>query len=655
MFWFHFTLTALKTPLAATPQEGRPVSGLGQISGRIDALASESGGLLVRRFGLLLLAWFATLVPLAIVTAACLAVAYADIRFAHGAAFVWLMAVFGLPVVAAVRALFAAQNPPDGEPIDLTTVPQLDALLRDTAAACDAPKIEKVLITRDFNCGVVQRARFGVLFSHENYLTLGLPLMLSLTPAQFRAILAHEFGHISRGHGRLGATVYAIRASWFAMHDQIARRSSFIVRAMLPFYRWFVPMFDRASASVTRDLERESDQIAQRVAGSEACAEALVTSAVRNLHIVKRFWQPLESELAASSEPPVEVFVRLSSVANSEVPDAAELLAQYRSAPPTPHDTHPTLDARLSALNVQGDMVLERIAQPVSESAFSALFASTAGPLLIRESQQWVNDIRPIWRQAHSSQMARQERLRQLDERASQATLEPQEARQRALLAHSERRADALALLESTHDDSPEDPQVGVALGEALLPGRESEGIALLEEIARARMEFAIPCYQMLVSNAIRKGQSAEAARFRSVMNGVQAQVIEAQRERANFSAHERLDPHHLSDDEVAQVESSIKGATGVESAYLVRRTHSSFPRTPSYYCAILREPNLNGIGDVAFARHVQRSGPYPAGILFQVIRPEKDAALLEVLRSVPGAHIYQAHSSESAIASSPR
>jgi hypothetical protein len=606
----------------------------------------------VRPLGLLLLAWFATLVPLAIVAAVCVAVAYVDIRFANGIAFIWLMVVFGLPVVAAIRALFAAQKPPAGEPIDLTTVPKLDAVLRKTAAACGAPSIEKVLITREFNCGVVQRARFGVLFSHENYLTIGLPLMMSLTPDQFTATLAHEFGHISKSHGRLGATIYSIRASWFAMLAQIARRSGFVANTMLPFYRWFVPVFDRASASVTRDLERESDQIAERVAGSEAFAEALVTLAVRNLHVVKRFWQPLESALAASAEPPANVFVRLSSVATSEVSDARELIAQYRSAPPTPHDTHPTLDARLSALKVQGDMVLERIAQPVAESAFSALFATNAGPLLIRESQQWVNDIRPIWRQAHSSQTAQQERLRQLDERASQAALEPQEARQRALLAHSERRADALTLLESVHDDAPEDPQVGVALGEALLSGRESEGVKLLEEIARARMEFAIPCYQMLVSNAVRKGRSAEAARFRSVMNDVQTQVIEAQRERASLSPQERFYAHRLSDEELTQVVSGVKGATGVESAYLVRRTHASFPGTPSYLCAILREPNPNGIGDAAFARHVQRSGPYPTGILFQVIRPEKDAALLEILRSVQGACIYQASSSEAPVAS---
>ena len=79
------------------------------------------------------------------------------------------------------------------------------------------PKVHEVLLTHDFNAAIAQVPRLGLFGFHKNYLILGLPLMMALSLDQFRAVLAHEFGHLSGAHGRFGSWIYRIRRSWYQL------------------------------------------------------------------------------------------------------------------------------------------------------------------------------------------------------------------------------------------------------------------------------------------------------------------------------------------------------------------------------------------------------------------------------------------------------
>jgi len=50
---------------------------------------------------------------------------------------------------------------------------------------------------------VVQSPREGIVGWPRNYLLIGLPLMKTLSVDQFEAVLAHELGHVARGHGKV--------------------------------------------------------------------------------------------------------------------------------------------------------------------------------------------------------------------------------------------------------------------------------------------------------------------------------------------------------------------------------------------------------------------------------------------------------------------
>ena len=94
-------------------------------------------------------------------------------------------------IYAIVRALWVRIPPPGGIALTHGAAPKLFDGLNEISDSLDAPRFHDVLLTDDFNASVVQVPRLGIFGWQRNYLIVGLPLMQTLAPDQFRAVLAH--------------------------------------------------------------------------------------------------------------------------------------------------------------------------------------------------------------------------------------------------------------------------------------------------------------------------------------------------------------------------------------------------------------------------------------------------------------------------------
>src|SRR5262249_54354082 len=110
----------------------------------------------------------------------------------------------GALLVVVLRSLWVRLEPPAGEVLRRREAPGLFTRVEQLCRRLRAPRVHRVIVTEDFNAAVTQVPRLGVLGWHRNYLLLGLPLLKCLTVEQLEAVLAHELGHLSGGHARLG-------------------------------------------------------------------------------------------------------------------------------------------------------------------------------------------------------------------------------------------------------------------------------------------------------------------------------------------------------------------------------------------------------------------------------------------------------------------
>ena len=99
-------------------------------------------------------------------------------------------------------------------------------------------------------------------FGSRRVMGLGLPLLLTVT--QFRAVLAHEFGHYYGGDTALGPWVYKTRAAIGRTVERVSQHSSILSK---PFY-WYGLLFLRLTLRVSRQQELSADELAARTVGA---------------------------------------------------------------------------------------------------------------------------------------------------------------------------------------------------------------------------------------------------------------------------------------------------------------------------------------------------------------------------------------------------
>ena len=204
---------------------------------------------------------------------------------------VWIPIAFGWVIL---QSLWVRFQPPEGHLLRADEGRELRAEIEYLRAQTDAPPLEGIVITPELNAAAASVPRAMGLLGHRHYLVLGLPLMQLLDREQFRAVVAHEFGHFGGGHARFGGWIYRVRASWFRVLDALSMRRSWATRAFTRFFDWYAPYFNAYSFVLARANEYEADATAARVAGADPAAQALIRVNLAAEHLHREFWPSVQ-------------------------------------------------------------------------------------------------------------------------------------------------------------------------------------------------------------------------------------------------------------------------------------------------------------------------------------------------------------------------
>jgi Zn-dependent protease with chaperone function len=206
----------------------------------------------------------------------------------------------------------------------------------------------EVYLVHDVNAWVAQRGGLMGLGSRR-VMGLGLPLMQLLPRAQFRAVLAHEFGHYHGGDTRLGPLVYRTRNAISRTLSSISATGGEGSLLRLPFL-WYGRMFLRITHAVSRHQEFVADELAARTFGSKALADGL-----RTVHgaapAFEYYWSgECEPVLGAGFRPPLlegfQHFLRTGHVTEA----IRRQLEEEMKGESSPYDSHPPISERIRAV-----------------------------------------------------------------------------------------------------------------------------------------------------------------------------------------------------------------------------------------------------------------------------------------------------------------
>ncbi|MGH8740101.1 MAG: M48 family metallopeptidase, partial [Burkholderiales bacterium] len=283
-----------------------------------------------------------------------------------------------------------------GRELKAEEAPRLHADIGRLKQKLHVPGHMRVYLDESFNASAAEtRGWFGIVGT-QCALTLGIPLLVALDREQVLAVIAHEFGHFSRRHGRFGHWLYRARAGWNQYAEDVGDSDSAFDRAAAWYARQFVPFFSARSFVHSRQCEYEADADAALAVGSESFASALTRIAV-----IARLWneraprQVLAWQLQ-SSQPPDDFYERFARcVQECSSADARSWLDDALREPSGWLDTHPSLSERLRS--VKQDVVL---AEP-RDRAGEALLGEAWPKVLAEFNQEWTRQAQADWLVEH--------------------------------------------------------------------------------------------------------------------------------------------------------------------------------------------------------------------------------------------------------------
>jgi Zn-dependent protease with chaperone function len=545
-----------------------------------------------------------------------------------------------------LRSLYVKVEPPEGVRLKRGQAPELFTMIDEVRERIRGPRVHDVLIDGDTNASVVQVPRLLGLFGSRNYLVLGLPYLSALSAEEMRAVVAHELGHLSRRHGRFGAFVYRVRATWFSLLDGLERRQSLWTGLVRRFFVWYVPYFNAYTLPLARAHEFEADDAAVDAAGREATGACLVRGMLAARWASESYWPAVFRRTIDEPAPPATAFAPLSEgIAKASL--AGNVDAWYRQMleiETDVYDSHPSIAERLAHLELDPERALSLAQVDGRPSAATAYLADAEAEIVAAVDGAWRDDVMELWHEQHSEAQRDRSTLEQLEARAE---LSSEDALRRAQLTEVFRTPDEALARFRELIDTDNDAPARFAVGRLLLAREDDEGLRWLDEAMDRDPEAVLPSCQIAYLYLRDHDRDDEAERYR-IRAEEQATVFEhAAGERSGVSVDDRLEPANLPGDVVHELHEHVARHEEVAEAYLVRKRTDHLDDThPFFVLAVVPKSTFR----TAWKESDDDAEPLEDRVLRDISLPgevmvakvDKKSPLAQRFAQIDGARIYE-------------
>jgi Zn-dependent protease with chaperone function len=484
--------------------------------------------------------------------------------FSLGLGALWFNQPFMLWLAAAVAVFLAwLMQPsvrPEGEVLSPVRAPRLHALVEDLRVQLDAPPIDEIRLEEgEFNAAALELGPGLFRWRTRRILFLGVPLLAIVDTAALRAVIAHELGHFSRRHGRLGHWVYRARIGWLSLARQVDEDDSAFDRAMGSFAQWFGPWFARRSFAYSRSCEYEADADAASAVGPATMAGALVRIAMAAARLQKFHAEGLLNRQLHEPEAPRDwTQVQRAAVLGRPVTpqEMQAVLAEERLAPA---QTHPATLLRCQALGQRPPDML-----PADAVAAGAELLGAAWDEIVRaRDERWHGEHHAAWAASHAVRRCLSARREELA--AGVPGIEA--LRLAGALDSPSAVVDQAALLAAGSDALPAEGEF--LLGRAMLMQGNAQGVVHLRAGIRLEPTWAAPARAMLAAEG-RTFLSEEESRQNSVLlQRARSRAIQAAEAVMLQLLSGKLPAAALAPWQAAAIESGVRVQQGVREAWL--------------------------------------------------------------------------------------
>lgn len=555
-----------------------------------------------------------------------------------------LAAFFGF-LGGAIKAMFAKVPEPEGRELTRETAPELFEFVDSTCKELRAKRPKKVLVTDEFNAAVATLPRIG-MFGRKVYMLLGLPLMKALSPDQFKAVLAHEIGHISERHGAFAKWAYQLREAWGRFIDSQEEHEHKFAALYEKFVNWFFPYFTAYSFVLMREHEKDADRYSVQIVGAKPAAEALIALETQTARLNEVFWTKVHEENVKSASAPKGIFSRMITELGSSDPEhETKTLTRAVQVPTDYNDSHPSLAERLKLIGYWQGEGLPQAPSPADVSAAQFFLGDQTAAFIRDFDIDWDEKVEQDWRKRHEHFQKGQKRIAELDAKGSDDELSAEEMIEKAsLIAEEKGNAEALPLLQRIVQRFPEHAEANYFLGGVMLASDDERGLDHVQKAMQLDDKWRFAASDVAFQYLRSKGRFDEAKTYANAMEQEEELLKKAQAERQIVSHTDSFEAHALESEVVENIVSKLTYYDEIITLYLVRKVVTHRPDVPFHVLFIELRKAKRFRGEVSLNAEeilkiaVERLGDIDIGY-FAVLEGQF-AAVKPQLEAIDGAKI---------------
>ncbi len=505
-----------------------------------------------------------------------------------------------------LKALWVRATPPEGVRLRPGQAPMLEQRVEEIRAALRAPRPSEIVLTEEFNASVMQIPQLGVFGFPRTYLVLGLPLMYALTPAQFDAVLAHEFGHLSGSHPKRGLWVYRMFRTWHQLMTQMEQSKSWASGLFDRFVHWYVPRLNAYGFVMSRADEYAADADAARVTSAAAIGGALVALELRGRVYERTVWSTVWARADHEPDPPEQSWRAVPQMLREgdAHPERRDWLGAALLARASENDTHPSLHERLHALSLVPPDAKAAVptaeqlltSAPLERAAAEHYLPEVAAERLVALDRSWRTEVAAKWRARFQEVQAKRARLTEL--RASGAASELTEAERLletgALLSELDGDEAAIAPLEQGIALGPAPAWAHFILGRGLLARGDDAGEPHIKQAIDLDFDAAQPGVSLLYRYFEKAGRTDAMEQILAWYEQRAQANQESHHERNSLERTDRFVAPELTDADRRVVHAAVRETPGVKSVVVARKVTRHYPEHPML--VVLVERRLGAI-----------------------------------------------------------
>jgi Zn-dependent protease with chaperone function len=487
----------------------------------------------------------------------------------------------------------------DEAPLLFETVEEICKTLK-----CTVPR--RIEIDEKENaCVYAEPSRF---FGMKPVLRIGLPILMAMRPEEFRAVLAHECGHLLRNDHIFGRILHRIEMGWIAANDGAAENEHlpFILRYIK---KWLEPLLKPYLYADGRLSEEHADRVSSELYPDSGTAKARLGMFLLYGNKITMEWSIRQMK---DFEVPPHLMTRrrlekIRELWNKD--EAADCLQGLMCLPDNLLYAHPTYLRVLEIAGVHPDNVSTDPPPEIIDSA---------APLFLGKSFESIEAELDLERRTLSEESWKKYHV---DYQHAERTLrleEPLPSQTDALLSRAYchatlgQRALALIYFERVATERPDDPNPSLSLAEMLLETDDSRAPEVVESLIKKFPAQAFYLLESLLQYHARNKDIAKAQSALSRLFEMNDRWDAAIPERMVLNDKSIIEPHKIEEKKKIHLKSLLLQMGDVAEVRLAQKKLTDFVEAPIFLILIRYSGAPRGSAKLRIQRNQQIAQQIP-------------------------------------------